>query len=229
MCADPTPATKTWTYKDTWAGVQVRFCGRGPVRTAVEARDLLYPAAPPAAWARQAHSNQVLRARGPGECGEADALIACVRELTLAVQTADCVPILLAGPKWVTAVHAGWRGLTSGVIRSAVEAGPNDLEKAWIGPSIGPCCYEVGLEVAEQVVANTGAGGGAIEAELVHPGPHGKPHLDLQVAAQRQLESQGLDDVQIIRHCTHCHPQDLCSYRRDGKMAGRNFALIWRS
>jgi hypothetical protein len=93
---------------------------------------------------------------------------------------------------------------------------------AWIGPAIGPCCYEVGPEVARMVAA---AGG----AESVREGPRGRPHADLAGAVERQLRAEGVTRIVSLALCTRCHPEWLWSHRRDGERAGRNLALIWRS
>ena len=86
---------------------------------------------------------------------------------------------------------------------------------AWIGPTIGPCCYEVGEEVA-----------GQFPAEAVVPGPAGRPHLDLVAAARLQLGSAG--EVRTVADCTRCEGERLYSFRREGRGVGRNVAFIWR-
>jgi len=107
------------------------------------------------AYTRQIHGSQVLVAESEGRLGEADALLTERADLPLAIFTADCLPLLMYDPsgRRLAAVHAGWRGTVQSVARAAVdrlvEAGsaPDGLIVA-IGPSIGPCCYEVGEEVA---------------------------------------------------------------------------------
>ncbi len=216
-------------------GVEVRFVGRGPEPRADRAAVLraLAPSAadtPPLAWARQIHSDRVLHpgAGAAGECGEGDALIAESGGPALCVVTADCVPVLLAGPEGTAAVHAGWRGLAAGVIGKTVAEAIAVLGAepagwtAWIGPAIGPCCYEVDADVAAQVVA-------ASEPAVALPGPAGKPHLDLHAAARHQLERAGITAIHTVSTCTRCAVERLWSYRREGRAAGRNLALIWRS
>ena len=117
------------------------------------------PEAPPLAWAKQIHSAVALPAR-PGHCGEGDALFTDEPGLVLSVITADCVPVLVAGPEGLAAIHAGWRGIVGGVIPAALEkmkGAPADWT-AWVGPAIGACCYEVGEDVAGPVVAASGPG-----------------------------------------------------------------------
>ena len=200
-----------WVWRDGKGDVEVRFTGRGPAGERDEILARVEPDAPPVAWAKQIHSATVLPAH-PGHCGEGDALFGDVQDLALSVVTADCVPVLLAGPNGLAAVHAGWRGLVSGVIPAALEK-LGGAETAWIGPTIGSCCYEVGEEVAEQ-----------FPAEAVIPGP--KPHLDLVAAARLQLK--GVEDVRVVGICTRCAADELYSYRREGKGVGRNVGFIWR-
>ena len=212
-----------WTWQARLGDVEVRFTGCGPSNDREEILRSVEPSAPPLAWAKQIHSAVTLSAR-PGLCGEGDALFTAEPGLALGVVTADCVPVLLAGPEGIAAVHAGWRGIAGGVIPAALEKMTGDpaARTAWVGPAIGPCCYEVGSDVADQVVAASGA-------EVSRPGPNGKPHLDLSTAARLQLEAAGVGRVFVIHHCTRCDEEKLWSYRRQGKGAGRNLATIWRS
>ncbi len=223
-------------WEDRRGDVEVRFVGRGPAggRDEVLARvrepgEPGFPVAWPVAWAKQIHSARVLSIVDPGECGEGDALRTDRTGLALAVVTADCVPVLLAGPPEdprIAAVHAGWRGLVAGVIPATLRAlgGPQGGPEgwtAWIGPAIGPCCYEVGDEVAEQIAA-------ASTPEAVARQPAGRPHLDLVRAAAHQLEAAGVVDITVLPLCTRCEEARLSSYRREGKGGGRNLAYIWR-
>jgi YfiH family protein len=214
-----------WMWRARQGDVEVRFTGRGPVGEREEVLRRIEAEAPPVAWAKQIHSAVALPAR-PGRCGEGDAVYGADPGLALSVVTADCVPILLAGPDGrLAAVHAGWRGLVGGVIPETLKAaGGGEGWTAWIGPSIGPCCYEVGDEVAEQVAA-------ASDPEVVVAGLSGKPHLDLVAAARRQLTSAGVTEIHSVAACTRCtrsNTERLYSYRREGKRAGRNIAFIWR-
>lgn len=208
-------------WRDRSAAAEVRFLGRSVDggRSAVVA----------AAWVgerraratmRQVHGATVLAAR-PGDCGEGDALVTTLPGLALEVVTADCVPILVASEDRVAAIHAGWRGLVGGVIAATLESfGDPSRAIAWIGPAIGACCYEVGAEVADPVVA-------LAAAEVLAPGRRGRPHLDLGLAAEIVLERCGVGEIRRLALCTACHPQTLESYRRDGRAAGRNRSLIW--
>ncbi|HEY2738224.1 MAG TPA: peptidoglycan editing factor PgeF [Thermoanaerobaculia bacterium] len=213
----------TWTWQERRGDVEVIFTGRGPAGERNEVLRRIDPAAPQVAWAKQIHSAQVLPAAAPGLQGEGDALISESEDLALCVVTADCVPVLLAGPNGLAAVHAGWRGIAAGVIPATL-ASQTELEKwtAWVGPAIGACCYEVGPEVAEQVAA-------ASDPSIVQSrGSEQKPHLDLHAAVRHQLAAAGVGEVVCVPGCTRCDADKLWSYRREGARAGRNHAFIWR-
>ena len=182
----------------------------------------------PIAWATQVHGNAVLDpARPPSgatiHAGEGDILATGQAGFALVVQTADCVPILLAAPAAVSAVHAGWRGTARGAVATAVRhlAARYGVEpaclRAFMGPSIGPCCYEVGGDVAANFAG-----------EFVRRGCGGKFLVDLQAANRAQLAAEGVPGSSIAAEprCTRCGGADLASYRRDGARAGRMIALI---
>ncbi len=225
-------ATVDWievdTPPETGAGVvywrarlgaaHVLLRGRGAPRRGSSASDALLPANVASAWLEQVHSNRVLEADQPGRAGRADGIVVGLAGLAATVAAADCVPVLLAAPGRVAAVHAGWRGLAAGIVESAARG--LDRPVAWIGPAIGPCCYEVGEDVASAVVA-------ASDESIRRPGPKARPHLDLALAAAVQLASAHAERIQVLRHCTSCRVDWLESHRRDGEAAGRNLASIW--
>lgn len=205
--------------------VEVRFVGRGADGSREEILGRVEPAPPAVAALRQVHSAHAVPAAGPGFHGEGDALLTGRRGLALSVITADCVPVLLAVGESLVAIHAGWRGAAAGVVFAAL-AGFSRTElaeaRAWVGPAIGPCCYEVDADVAARVAA------AAKEASVVSEGPRGKPHLDVRGAVVAQLGAAGVGSVEVFGPCTRCHPELLWSYRREGKGAGRNIAYVWR-
>jgi len=224
-------------WSGSFDGLEVRFVGRGPEASrraergaVLAAVEPMAPIPPPVAWARQVHSADVLPAVA-GECGAGDALWSAHPSgghgLALSIATADCVPVLLAGPEGLAAVHAGWRGLAAGIIPRTLATLARALGaeparwSAWIGPAIGPCCYEVGDDVAREVAA-------ASAPEVVVPGRAERPHLDLAAAADAQLRAAGLGAVLRVDACTRCDEGSLWSYRREGKGAGRNLAFVWR-
>ena len=194
---------------------------------AAEAAALLAPrglGAQPA-FAKQVHGAVVLRAERAGLAGHGDALATARRGLPLAISTADCLPIVLydARAGRLAAVHAGWRGTVQSVARAAVAdlvgagSAAGDLVVA-IGPSIGPCCYEVDAPVTERFEA---AFPGAWQAWMTPKGP-GKWMLDLWQANLDQLTGAGVrpDRVDSLGLCTGCRPDLLFSYRRE-RGAGR--------
>lgn len=133
--------------------------------------------------------------------------------LPLLVFAADCVPVALSGHGGVAMLHCGWRGLAAGIVARGVEAtGATD---AAIGPSIGPCCYEVGDEVLD---AFDGLGQGSAPGRM----------LDLPGIAQRLLADSGVERIESSGLCTSCEPELFFSYRRDGDPTGRQAGLVWR-
>jgi polyphenol oxidase len=159
---------------------------------------------------------------------EADIAITNDPSVAISVRVADCVPILLADRRSgaVAAVHAGWRGTAAGAVMVAVDSlraryGTNaDDVIAAVGPSIGPCCYEVGPDVAAQFSSHPEAKTWFSPAE--------KPHLDLWRATRDQLARAGVpaDQIHVCALCTCDHAAVFHSYRRDGKGAGRLVAAI---
>lgn len=164
--------------------------------------------------ASQVHGNRVVSAPFGDTTPEADAVQSRIPGSCVAVRVADCVPILLAGPGRVAAVHAGWRGTAADIVRVAVShlGGPDGLRAA-IGPCIRGCCYEVG----EEVIAGVSA---------VTPGREwltGR-RVDLALANAAILAELGID-TEIVGPCTRCSP-DYWSHRRDGAAAGRQVGAI---
>jgi YfiH family protein len=169
----------------------------------------------------------VTEAPQPGDivdAGECDAIVTALSEVGLVVQTADCVPLLLAAEDAIGAVHAGWRGASAGVVPSAVKAflrivAKRETVRAWIGPAIGPCCYEVGPEVA-----------GRFPPKFTRPSNGDRFLFDLPGYIRRQLEEAGISPERIMRPggCTFCGGPKFASYRRDREKAGRMIALVAR-
>ena len=172
---------------------------------------------PGLATLKQIHSTECVAAEGRGGVlGTGDALLEDTPGAVVAVKTADCVPLLLVDPahRAVAAVHAGWRGAAANIAQRAVAAmgarfgsRAGDLHAA-IGPAIGPCCYEVGPEVAAQF------------------GVNGRAHIDLAATLRRQLEAAGVSAPRIYQAaiCTRCTPAEFHSFRRDGAPAGRQYS-----
>ena len=161
---------------------------------------------------------------------EADILVSDDDRLALAVYTADCVPILLADRRTgaVGAAHAGWRGLAAQVPAVAVAAltrefgtRPADLVAA-IGPAISAARYEVGAEVRERFAAS-GCSSDLLARWFAAADRSGHWWFDGWQSARDQLEAAGVPAAHIYTAglCTASHPDLCCSYRRDGKGAGR--------
>ncbi|MBZ5494858.1 MAG: peptidoglycan editing factor PgeF [Acidobacteriia bacterium] len=163
-----------------------------------------------------------------------DALITSEKGVALAVQVADCFPVLISDPiaGIIAAVHAGWRGTLARILRRTLEGMRDHLGAeparavAAIGPGIRACCLEVGSDVASSF-------------ESAFPGVHlcsprtkkpGKYLLDLLQALKIQLSEAGVpgENVFDLGQCTRCHPQEFFSYRADGARAGRMMGVICR-
>jgi YfiH family protein len=172
--------------------------------------------------------------------------------LLLAIQTADCVPILLIDPKKraIAAIHAGWRGTLARIVAKTVGkmqmhfgSKPTDLLAA-VGPAIGGCCYEVSAEVATQFLSQfpdapdyfdefrTGDEPNPIQWLNMMPPGHQPPPagvlLDLRKANRSQLVAAGLrpQNIHISDLCTVCRPDLLFSYRKEGPTSGRLMSVI---
>jgi YfiH family protein len=169
------------------------------------------------AW--QHHSAEVRRAepRGivtPGtQFDRCDGLWTDEPGQAMMLLAADCLPIALGRANGSSpalgVLHAGWRGLLGGIVDEGAKALGGDRLTAAIGPGIGPCCYEVGDEVAEPFRA-------AFGDEVVT-----ENRLDLWSAAEQALRAAGCDEVERTDVCTFCHPELFFSHRRDHGRTGR--------
>jgi YfiH family protein len=184
-------------------------------------RDSEYPAG--IVTVKQIHSSIVFDASAVDSSCQGDALVSHTPGRIVGIKTADCVPILLADPatRAVASVHAGWRGTAANIIQRTVSAmsaqwqtRPEDIRAA-IGPSIGPCCYEVGEEVARHFGMHSLGMGGS-----------GKVHLDLPRENEKQLRAAGVRDIWISGECTFCAAGRFFSWRREQERAGRMISFI---
>jgi YfiH family protein len=166
------------------------------------------------ALARQVHGSSVrdVASGEAGVVGEADVLVARRGGVVLGMLTADCAPVVLAGPDGVGVVHAGWRGLVGGAIEAGVEA-LGDVSRAWVGPCIRSCCYEVGEDVVS-----------AFAASRLPIAGHGR--IDIGEAATVALRNAGVGEVVVSGICTSCDT-DFFSHRRDG-ITGRQGGFVAR-
>jgi len=164
---------------------------------------------------------------------EADAIVVREPGSVVAVKTADCMPVLLytdaTSLLWAAAVHAGWRGTLAGIVAVAASAAcsagvePKRMFAA-MGPSIGPCCLEVGEEVAERFI-DAGFGASVLRGKA-------KPHLDLASVNRSLLLAAGVppDQVRSTGPCTRCRSDLYHSYRAAPREGGRQLSWIgWAS
>lgn len=177
---------------------------------------------------KQVHGARAVHAHRPTvPVDEADVVLSRASGVAACVSTADCVPVLLADPGTglVAAVHAGWRGTLARAVEQAVRelvrasGAPAARLLASVGPSIGPCCYEVSADLAERFAAELGP-------EVVHRGPPAR--LDLWRANAALLEAAGVStrNVELLGRCTSCERRDWFSHRRDAGRTGRQVAFI---
>jgi polyphenol oxidase len=180
-------------------------------------------------WLRQVHGTVVAEAGAAEGSPEADAAVARRPGVVCAVLTADCLPLLLCDEAGtiVAAVHAGWRGLCSGVIEQTLRAmdRPPGALLAYLGPAIGPAAYEVGAEVREAFIA-ADPGGETVSAAAFAPGKPGRFYADLYALARRRLARSGVVRIYGGGYCTYAERERFFSYRRDGA-TGRMASLIW--
>jgi hypothetical protein len=166
-------------------------------------------------WAtvQQVHGGAVVEANRPGSLGDADALYTGTAGLPLAVFTADCLAVVLEADRGVGIAHAGWRGVVAGVVdnlKVSMEAAGWNLLRAAIGPGIGPCCFEVGPEVAALFPADPSTT------------TWGTASVDLPAAVASRLDGLEIWNAGV---CTRCS-DGFFSHRRDetpARMAG----IVW--
>jgi polyphenol oxidase len=191
----------------------------------------------PPVWLKQVHGSLALdlddQTSRDSPC-IADAAITTRPGVVCAIQTADCLPVLLAADdaSAVGAAHAGWRGLAGGVLESCVHAlrtraTPGVGVVAWLGPAISAAHFEVGDEVrAAFLTADEGA------AEAFVRNPRGRWQCDLYELARQRLARLGIEGVTGGEHCTYAEPDRFFSWRRDtvaGRSpgTGRMVSLVW--
>ena len=166
------------------------------------------------AFGRQVHG-AALATHGdsPSQPSEVDGHVITRSGVAGLVFVADCVPVALSGPGGAAILHCGWRGLVAGIVAKGVAAiGATD---AAVGPSIGPCCYEVGPEV---LASFDRLGDGVADGRM----------LDLPEVARRLLREAGVERVELSGLCTSCEPELFFSHRRDRGRTGRQAGLVWR-
>jgi len=177
-------------------------------------------------WLHQVHGTAVVQADQLHQVTSADAAFTRARGVVCAVQIADCLPVLFCDREGgcVAAAHAGWRGLSAGVLEQTVAALGVPAERliAWLGPAIGPRAFEVGADVL----------GAFAESDPMHSAfaalRPGKWLADLFSLARGRLASAGVTTVFGGGVCTVSDPARFFSHRRD-RVTGRQAAFIWIS
>lgn len=166
------------------------------------------------AWVRQVAGEGVVRVAGAGSAGEADALVTSEEDLCLAVAVADCAPVALVGERDVGMVHSGWRGTLAGIAGKAAREMGDPAPRAYVGPCIRECCYEVSEELARDFSRRFGS-------EVVS----GR-NLSLPAAIRVDLARAGVEEVCDLGLCTGCRPDLFYSHRRQGPLTGRSLAAV---
>jgi YfiH family protein len=175
-------------------------------------------------WLNQIHSNHAVKAVKTATLQQADASYTNVSGVVCAVMTADCLPLLICSRDGaqVAAIHAGWRGLLAGVISNTVAAMQQQNFLVWLGPAIGPDCFQVGSEVRVAFLQKSAAFNNAFKEQS-----HDKWLADIYQLARIELAMLGIVNVYGGTHCTFTEHERFYSYRRDTQ-TGRMATLIWR-
>jgi YfiH family protein len=172
----------------------------------------------------QVHGPEILEWDGPPRNGgfahvgadlpKVDGHTTTAKGVPLMVLVADCLPVALATPARAVMLHCGWRGLAAGIIERGIELFEGDTKpRAVLGPSIGPCCYEVGDEVLAEFSDLEGVANGRM--------------LSLNMVAQQKLMAGGVTKIDSVPLCTRCRPDLFFSHRRDNGVTGRQAGLVW--
>lgn len=175
----------------------------------------------------QIHSATVTRAGRENrwrECDACDALFSDERHVALGIKVADCLPVTMIDPTHgvIANVHSGWRGAVQRITAAALDSVERETAfdaktaRAFLGPSIRACCFEVGEEVASQF------------DERFLDRTRAKAHVDLVAYTMAMLRERGFDDERISDSgvCTRCDGSIFHSYRRTGKGGGRNLQIV---
>jgi len=175
-------------------------------------------------WLAQIHSNRAVKAVKTALLEQADASYTNESGIVCAVMTADCLPLLVCSTDGaqIAAIHAGWRGLLAGVITNTVVAMQQQDLLVWLGPAIGPDCFEVGPEVREAFLEKSVTFNDAFKQQ-----GNGKWLADIYQLARIELAALGIVNVYGGTHCTFTEHEYFYSYRRESQ-TGRMATLIWR-
>jgi len=175
-------------------------------------------------WLNQTHTTKIVRADQLQTLVEADASYTQEKQCVCVVLTADCLPILLCDTQGesIAAIHGGWRGLLNGILENSLAKLPKSGLMAWLGPAIGPQCFEVGAEVRAAFLAKDTMFSVAFELQK-----NQKYLADIYLIARLILNKAGVTEVYGGQFCTVTDTERFFSYRRDGQ-TGRMATLIWK-
>lgn len=168
----------------------------------------------------QVHGAKVESAVAAGqpwrECDSCDALVSTQAGTALGIKVADCLPVTIIANGSIANIHSGWRGAVQNITAAALDRLNLEPARAWLGPSIRVCCFEVGEEVAAQ-----------FDPRFIDRS-YQKPHIDLPAFTADVLRSKGFaaDQIHDSGLCTRCEGSIFHSYRRDGGGGGRNLAIV---
>jgi polyphenol oxidase len=175
-------------------------------------------------WLHQVHGTRVVQADRVDTDATADGAFTRTSAIVCTIQIADCLPVLFCdrAGSCVAAAHAGWRGLSAGILEQTIaELGvPAQDLIAWLGPAIGPTAFEVGADVLEAF------GDTDPRHEAFVAARPGKWMADLFALARRRLASAGVGDVCGAGLCTASDATRFFSHRRD-RVTGRQAAFVW--
>jgi YfiH family protein len=179
----------------------------------------------PIIWLEQMHGNKAISADLPINTCTADAIYSRKTHTVCAVQTADCLPLLLCSSSGhcVAAIHAGWKGLSSGIVENTIDAlalKPSDI-LAWLGPAIGPQAFVVGEEVFQAFSEKD-----PVAESAFHYMGNRQWLANLYKLARQRLHKLGIDSVFGGNYCTFTDNKRFFSYRRD-QITGRMLSFIW--
>ncbi len=190
------------------------------------------PAGMSVQWLEQVHGTTVVDAdfQTPERCG--DAVYVDQPGLAGAVLTADCLPVFFAARDGgrVAVAHAGWRGLAAGILETTLARFPDAPENVvtWLGPAIGVCHFEVGLEVREVFLDACSTAEQRLHLQSTAFRAAAAPdkcHADLYALARFRLQTAGVLEIGGGGQCTHCDAVHYYSYRRDGR-TGRFVSIV---
>ena len=174
-------------------------------------------------WLQQTHSVDVICAGQTGQALFADASYTHQKNVVCTVLTADCLPVLLCDLQGTTvaAIHGGWRGLLNGIVENSVAKMPDTEIVAWLGPAIGPYCFEVGQDVYDLFIKKSRQFTGVFTQQS-----RDKYLADIYQIARITLNNAGVQKIYGGQFCTVTETERFFSYRRDGQ-TGRMATLIW--